>query len=47
MRSREKVAKLEKESGNLLNLFPRREIKKAEPNGIATNRGIIITLLIS
>lgn len=38
--NKEKVAKLDKESGNHLTLFPKSETKKAPPKGIATNKGI-------
>lgn len=39
MESKEKVATLEKVSENPFTLFPKRETKKAEPSGIATNNG--------
>ena len=38
---------LDKKSENLFIFFPKRETKKAAPNGIATNRGMMLILLIS
>jgi len=37
--SRERVAKLDKESEKFFTLFPKRETRNAAPNGIATKRG--------
>jgi hypothetical protein len=38
-RSKERAAKLDKESEKFFTLFPKRETRNAAPNGMATKRG--------